>query len=409
MNYFVFFFFLTTNLFAQVYDWNKSVEQVLNNNTELKTAIAIKQSRESLVNGSYNGYLPTVQSSLTYNYRDTSDGIYGASINVSQNLFSGFYDQQRIKLVKANSSIENFNVESVLAKLSYDLKSAFVEMTYASDYIQLTKEILHRRKENLKLVQLRFSSGRENKGSVLLSQAYYDQAVYDDLQTNNGKKIARLNLSKVMGLDEFSEFEVAGQVPKQEPTQNKKLQIEDLVINHPDYKIQEQKEQSALYSRDMVKSNFFPKLDLTGSLNRSEKEFFPNQNEDWTIGVNLTFPLFNGGEDFYQTQSATFDWMAAVQNKRQVNRSLKLEIEKAYTEFLEAVAKFRVDNSFRLAAQARAEIARKKYNNGLITFEDWDIIENDLIGRQKNYLISEKQRVIAEAAWERAQGTGVFE
>jgi hypothetical protein len=47
--------------------------------------------------------------------------------------------------------------------------------------------------------------------------------------------------------------------------------------------------------------------------------------------------------------------------------------------FVEAVEKTKVDNSFWEAASTRARIARQKYNNGLLTFEDWDVIENDLI------------------------------
>jgi hypothetical protein len=48
------------------------------------------------------------------------------------------------------------------------------------------------------------------------------------------------------------------------------------------------------------------------------------------------------------------------------------------------------------------------YNNGLITFTDWDIIENDLILRQKSLLQTERDRVVAEAAWEQVQGLGVI-
>jgi hypothetical protein len=56
----------------------------------------------------------------------------------------------------------------------------------------------------------------------------------------------------------------------------------------------------------------------------------------------------------------------------------------------------------------RAEIARSKYNNGLLSFEDWDLIENDLINRQKALLVSVRERVTAEAGWEQARGEGAI-
>ena len=52
--------------------------------------------------------------------------------------------------------------------------------------------------------------------------------------------------------------------------------------------------------------------------------------------------------------------------------------------------------------------SRNKYNNGLQSFEDWDGIENDLITRQKTSLLSSRQRIVAEANWEQAQGKGVI-
>jgi outer membrane protein len=72
------------------------------------------------------------------------------------------------------------------------------------------------------------------------------------------------------------------------------------------------------------------------------------------------------------------------------------------------VEKLKVDQAFLDAAKTRADIARTKYNNGLMTFENWDIIENDLIQRQKSFLQSQRDRVVAEAAWEQAQGKGVI-
>ena len=75
---------------------------------------------------------------------------------------------------------------------------------------------------------------------------------------------------------------------------------------------------------------------------------------------------------------------------------------------MESIEKLKVDQSFLEAALKRSEIARSKYNNGLMTFEDWDLIENDLIARETAVLQSQKDRATAEAAWQQAQGQGVF-
>ena len=80
------------------------------------------------------------------------------------------------------------------------------------------------------------------------------------------------------------------------------------------------------------------------------------------------------------------------------------KFKQSFNNFIEVTEKLKVDESFLLAALTRADIARRKYNNGLITFDDWDVIENDLISRQKTALQSQKDRDLAEANWQLTKG-----
>ena len=45
-----------------------------------------------------------------------------------------------------------------------------------------------------------------------------------------------------------------------------------------------------------------------------------------------------------------------------------------------------------------------KYNTGLMTFEDWSVIETDLINREQNLLNAQNNAVQAMASWEQAIG-----
>ena len=56
------------------------------------------------------------------------------------------------------------------------------------------------------------------------------------------------------------------------------------------------------------------------------------------------------------------------------------------------------------AADVRATVARAQYQQGLISFQDWDTIENSLITAQRNWLLSRKSADQAAAAWQNAMG-----
>ena len=79
-----------------------------------------------------------------------------------------------------------------------------------------------------------------------------------------------------------------------------------------------------------------------------------------------------------------------------------------YSKYLLSYEKLKVDQKFEQASLLRSQIGRQKYNNGMMSFEDWDKIESELIDRQKTALTSKKDILINESAWEKAKGQGVL-
>jgi len=107
-------------------------------------------------------------------------------------------------------------------------------------------------------------------------------------------------------------------------------------------------------------------------------------------------------------QSATATQAASVYTLADTDRQLLTRLQQTLSEYVQAVQLVEVNRSFLEAQRVRAEIARNRYNNGLMSFEDWDQIENELITRQKTMLQTERDRVTAEAAFEQAQGVGAI-
>ncbi len=54
--------------------------------------------------------------------------------------------------------------------------------------------------------------------------------------------------------------------------------------------------------------------------------------------------------------------------------------------------------------EARCKIAEAQYSSGLVTFNDWVIIEDNLVSSQKSFLNAETNALLAEASWVQAKG-----
>jgi outer membrane protein TolC len=180
-----------------------------------------------------------------------------------------------------------------------------------------------------------------------------------------------------------------------------------LVADTPDFRQVAAQERISEAGRAIARSSFFPTFDLTGSVGRRGDSWFPEVSR-WNVGLTLSIPLLNGGSDYFSAKSASATLASAIWNRRDIERQIRVKIKQSFNGYVEAIERWKVDNESLEAASVRAEIARSKYNNGLLSFDAWDIIENELISRQKTALVSQRDRIIAEAAWEQTQGKGVI-
>lgn len=403
---------------AAALTWTDAVNRTEKENPELLAAQENLRASEARKTAAYGAFLPNVRASVGYESTERSGTAtvpattgtgWTAGLNGSLNLFSGFSDAAKIQQAEAERKSSEAQLKSARAKISSDLKTAFEAVAYAREYSKLSLQILKRREENLRLVQLRYESGRENKGSVLLSEAYLEQARFDDLQARNAVRTSSVQLSKVLALDGdgTNAIEVSGNVPISAPPA-KEPDFTALVTLTPEYVQAVQQSASLEEARRIARASFFPTLDLSASIVKRGEEFFPNGADTRAIGLTLNIPLFSGGRNYGSYQASVAAASAAVYTRDNTVREIKRKLESAWAEYTESVSKLRADESFRKAAIVRSDVARAKYNNGLLSFEDWDIIENDLITRQKAVLQTRRERTNAEAAWEQAQGVGVW-
>ena len=395
---------------GEPFTWEGSVRQAAAVNPDLRVARDNLRAAEMDERGAGSGFLPTLSGNATRletssNTTTTTTPDSSAALTASQNLFAGFRDQASVAQARANRAVAEANLRTARARLSFDLKSAFAALRTAGDALVLSTDIVRRREQNLRLVELRYESGRENKGSLFLSQATLSQARFESLQAEQALRVAQAQFARVLGRDNPQTMRLTGEVPIIAPPAQ--VDFAQAVKETPDQQRALAQVEAAKAGVDIASSTFWPSLDLSGTASRTGDDWQLDDRRN-SVSLSLTVPIFSGGKDYYGVRSAGAKESAAEATREGLIRQLRAQLEQAYAGYVQAVAKLSVDEDFLKAASARAEIARSKYSNGLMSFEDWDIIENDLINRQKAVLQSRRDRVTAEAAWEQALGNGAI-
>lgn len=413
MIWFFLFFSFSANA-KDIYTWDKVVKVTFDNSPELVAAHAQVKSSEFQKTALYSEFMPKFSASLGYSDNElvdlnnftTSGENYSFGLEGSINLFAGFRDRARVDQAQANLVAARAKYDLASSKVLYDLRAAFENFTFAKSSRELSEEIVKRREENYRIVELRFESGHENKGSLLLSKAYLAQAKYDVLQAKNNEEVAKFQLLQVMGLDSKADFDIVGDIPLSPPPKLES-EVENYIFEIPDYKQAVAEEKASEKAVTVTESNFYPSLNLTGQLRKNGPDFFPEETRQTAFGITLTIPLFDGGKDYYGRKAAVQNLVSNRSTVANLKRTLLTNLKRVHASYIEALAKFEADALFKDAVEVRAMVARSKYNNGLLTFENWDIIENDLITRQNSYLQSKRARSLAEGEWYRLLGRGM--
>lgn len=397
-----------------VLTWENCLNELKNKNPELSSTDEAVYSAEAKKRASFSGFFPqlTANAGLTHNnYGVTSTGLssnrdqYSLGIQASENIFSGFKDIYRVAKANRNLLLARANQDAIRAKLSSDLKTTFAQLIYNQEQTILAQSIIKRRQDNMRMVKLRYEGGRENKGSFLFSKASLEQAIFEGQQVERAKEVARLNLARVLGRNSDSDFEVKGEL-SWTPV-DASLSLNHLVSQTPDHRQAEAQWLVAEADSLIARGDFFPDISVTGSYSKIGANFPPNEAR-WSVGVALTFPFFPGGQNIFNYQSASAEAQKADFLRSNTDNQVLARLQQSRTSLIDAIGFHKVTQHFVEASESRAVISRGKYQTGLMSFEDWDLIETDLINRQKAELQARRDVVLAEAAFEQAQGKSVF-
>jgi outer membrane protein TolC len=239
----------------------------------------------------------------------------------------------------------------------------------------------------------------------LRSLASYQSALIDSKQAERNLHLAKSNLIRLMGRAPGSEVEVSGdfEIP---PPPSENVDWLALAKVSPTY-VQNSADVNAAESAITIsRAGFLPTLSVNGSISRQGASI-SNTDSFWSVGTTLTIPIFSGGSTYYDLQASRANRDKAEANLKKSELQVLQNLKQAFWDLKTSIERVEVQKQAVEAAELRVQVARKKYANGLQSFEDWDLIENDLVNQKQQMLSNNLQAVSADASWEQAKGVGV--
>jgi outer membrane protein TolC len=396
---------------AETLTWQQCFDEAKQVHPDLYSALASVQQSEAEKRITRGALLPRLTSSInTRESGSTENGVpsssaYSYSLSAQQLLFDGHKTSNMISSNEEAIKAARQNYHAVSADVRYALRAAFTELLKAQDLLGLTMEIADRRRMNVSLINLRYNGGREHVGSLGQARADLAQAEFEVFQAQRGLVLAQSKLASALGRDAHTPVRVRGsfssvRIPPGIPS------FELLAKNNPLFQQLDMQRKAARYDLNAARSACSPELYLTSSVGRGTVDSLPFDALDWNAGVTLSVPIYEGGTGRAKVSRA----IAVVSQRNAEEKSGYLQIldtlEEKWKNFLDAFQMVTVKKKNLAAAIERSTISNAQYSNGLVSFNEWVIIENNLVSAKKEFLNAEAALLIAEAQWIQAKGEG---
>ncbi|MBU4305168.1 MAG: TolC family protein [Candidatus Omnitrophica bacterium] len=341
-------------------------------------------------------------SSVSGDVSQATKDSYSYGVTGTLLLFDGFKTNAGRKAALENIKAAQQNYRFASSQVRLNLRTAFINLLKAQELIRVAQEIVKIRKDNLELISLRYESGLEHKGALLTAKANFAQAEFELSQARRDVALAQRQLTKEMGRKVFGPLSVKGSFVVRD-TAELKPDFEMLVKANPFLGKITAKKNAAFFDLKSADAESLPKVSATSGAHRSSSDW-PPENDEWNIGVNVSVPVFEGGLRRSRVQSAKAAYKQAQAGERSTKDSVIVALEQKWVSLQDAVESLKAQKEMLVAAQERADIAETQYSTGFITFDNWIIIENDLVKAKKTYLEAQANALYAEAEWIQAKG-----
>ncbi|NQU95910.1 MAG: TolC family protein [Candidatus Omnitrophica bacterium] len=378
----------------------------IGNNPELIAASERVKQAKSEMDIDLSSILPQVDSEAS-SKRGKASGrstanTHSYGVTGKQLVFDGFKTSSEVSSAYKTIQAEEYNYTVKSSDIRLNLRMAFVSLLRAEELVNIAKEIARRRHQNLELIKLRYEGGREHKGALLTAEADMAQAKFEIAQAKRSISLAQRELFKELGLTRVKSVKALGEfILKRDYSTKPDL---DFLANTTPF-LQELivKKEATRYDFQSEVADFFPKVYMNASLGKTGNSFLP-RNEEWSAGASISLPLFEGGSRIAEVSKAKSQLNEAEADERSGRDSVLVTLERAWKDLQDATTNVSVQKKFLKANEERAKITRVQYSTGLASFNDWIIIEDNLVKSQKAYLNTESDMLIAEAYWIQAIG-----
>ncbi|ENH9242327.1 outer membrane channel protein TolC [Vibrio cholerae] len=363
--------------------WAENLAEIYNqakeNDPQLLSVAAQRDAAFEAVTSSRSALLPQINLTAGYNInrsnRDSRDSdILSAGVGFSQELYQR---SSWVSLDTAEKKARQADSQYAATQQGLILRvaKAYFEVLRAQDNLEFVRAEKAAVGRQLEQTKQRFEVGLSAITDVHDAQAQFDGVLADEVLAKNSLTNSYEALREITG-QEYSKLAVLDtkRFAASRTTESSEALIEKAQQQNLSLLAARINQDVARDSISLASSGHLPSLTLDGGYNyadnRNSNASTPSDYNDFKIGVNLSVPLYTGGNTTSLTKQAEFAYVAASQDLEAAYRSVVKDV-RAYNNNINAsIGALRAYEQAVISAKSALEATEAGFDVGTRTIVD---------------------------------------
>lgn len=359
-------------------------------------------------------FAPSVSTSLDYiKYSQPfiNFGTFRQSSTSSTFTLSAQYELFSLRkftdLGRTQAELESATATEVQQRFAAALltESAFYAVLADGELARVARDRASRAQDQLRVARAKVSSGAAVQSDSLTVQLELVRAQVNQLRTESSLRVSRLELGRRVGIAGPAEAAPVSEEPPGELPLGLAEAIAQALDQGPEYRAARARERSAEARLKGHRGEYFPTLTLSGAHSRFDEKVFPNASNFTSVGLTLSWPIWNNGQRELGIIQSRADRDVARAIRSDLERAALRDVTEAYDGYQTSRAELELAGTGLAVARENYRVEEARYKAGASTVLDLITAQNNLSDAEATLVQARYAVRLARARLEAILGT----
>src|SRR5213596_804849 len=286
-----------------------------------------------------------------------------AQVQLSQLLFDFGKNLAATEAARKLAEVAVEDVELQRQLISLAVKEAYTNILFAGRLIRVQDQAVQRAELNLRSAKGFFEVGTRPKSDVARAEVDVANARVDLIRARNALRTARVALNTAMAIDVDTPTEIQDNLVFEAANLDRAQLRGEALRSRPEYRQSKLRVSAAEATERQTFRDFFPDISGNGSYGGTQ----PQLNENWTLGLSLSWTLFDGGNRVARYHEAKANLEGARQRVKSTELDIIQNVEQAEIAVEEAQERIQAAQALVASAQENFRLAQGRFDAGVGT------------------------------------------